>query len=52
MCIRDSYQTVYWDRDRFAARLTAAGLRLDWERQWIGREGVRWASFLACRPRG
>ena len=46
------YQTVYWDRDRFAARLTAAGLRLDWERQWIGREGVRWASFLACRPRG
>ncbi|WP_398492356.1 class I SAM-dependent DNA methyltransferase [Variovorax sp.] len=46
------YQTVYWDRDRFAAQLAAAGLRLDWERQWIGREDVRWASFLACRPPG
>ncbi|QRF57270.1 class I SAM-dependent methyltransferase [Variovorax paradoxus] len=44
------YQTVYWDRDRFAAQLAAAGLRLVWERQWIGREDVRWASFLACRP--
>jgi len=44
------YQTVYWDRDLFAAQLAAAGLRLDWERQWIGREDVRWASFLACRP--
>ncbi|SFP95140.1 Methyltransferase domain-containing protein [Variovorax sp. PDC80] len=46
------YQTVYWDRDLFAAQLAAAGLRLDWERQWIGREDVRWASFLACRPPG
>lgn len=46
------YQTVYWDRDRFAAQLAAAGLQLDWERQWIGREDVRWASFLARRPRG
>jgi SAM-dependent methyltransferase len=44
------YQTVYWDRDRFAAQLAAAGLQLDWERQWIGREDVRWASFLARRP--
>ncbi|WP_208511478.1 class I SAM-dependent methyltransferase [Variovorax paradoxus] len=46
------YQTVYWDRDRFAAQLAAAGLQLHWERQWTGREDVRWASFLACRPRG
>jgi len=46
------YQTVYWDRDRFVAQLAAAGLQLGWERQWIGREEVRWAGFLACRPRG
>ena len=47
----DGYHTVYWAKDRFAEELAAAGLRLQWDRQWIGRENVAWASFLACRPR-
>lgn len=45
------YQTVYWAKDRFAEELAAAGLRAEWDRQWIGRENVTWVSFLACRPR-
>lgn len=45
------YQTVYWAKDRFAEALAAVGLRLQWDRQWIGREDVTWVSFLACRPR-
>jgi SAM-dependent methyltransferase len=45
------YQTVYWAKDRFAEALAAAGLRLQWDTQWIGREDVTWVSFLASRPR-
>lgn len=45
------YQTVYWAKERFAEALAAAGLRLQWDRQWIGREDVTWVSFLARRPR-
>jgi SAM-dependent methyltransferase len=45
------YQTVYWAKDRFAGELAAAGLRMQWDTQWIGREGVTWVSFLASRPR-
>lgn len=45
------YQTVYWAKDRFAEALAAAGLRVEWDIQWIGREDVAWACFLACRPR-
>jgi predicted methyltransferase len=44
------YQTVYWAKDRFAEALAAAGLRLQWDTQWIGREDVTWVSFLASRP--
>ena len=45
------YQTVYWAKDRFADELAAAGLRMQWDTQWIGREDVTWVSFLASRPR-
>ena len=45
------YQTVYWEKDRFADELAAAGLRIQWDTQWIGRKDVTWVSFLACRPR-
>ncbi|MDQ0572853.1 SAM-dependent methyltransferase [Variovorax paradoxus] len=44
------YQTVYWPKDRFAEELAAAGLRMQWSSQWIGRDNVTWANFLACRP--
>lgn len=45
------YQTVYWAKDRFADALEAAGLRMQWDTQWVGRKDVAWAGFLACRPR-
>lgn len=45
------YQTVYWPKDAFAEALAAAGLDLQWDSQWIGRDDVTWANFLACRPR-
>ncbi|WP_447740375.1 class I SAM-dependent methyltransferase [Variovorax boronicumulans] len=45
------YQTVYWSKDAFADALAAAGLDLQWDSQWIGRDDVTWANFLACRPR-
>ena len=45
------YQTVYWAKDRFADELATAGLRMQWDTQWIGREDVTWVSFLASRPR-
>ena len=45
------FQTVYWAKDRFADELAAAGLRMQWDTQWIGREDVTWVSFLASRPR-
>ncbi|GER13615.1 class I SAM-dependent methyltransferase [Variovorax boronicumulans] len=45
------YQTVYWSKDAFADALAAAGLDLKWDSQWIGRDDVTWANFLACRPR-
>lgn len=45
------YQTVYWPKDAFADALAAAGLDLQWDSQWIGRDDVTWANFLACRPR-
>lgn len=45
------YQTVYWAKDAFADALAAAGLDLQWDSQWIGRDDVTWANFLACRPR-
>lgn len=44
------YQTVYWAKDRFAEQLEAAGLRMHWSSQWIGRDNVTWANFLARRP--
>jgi SAM-dependent methyltransferase len=46
----DGYHTVYWAKDRFAEELAAAGLRTQWSSQWIGRDNVAWANFLACRP--
>ncbi|MDT4815848.1 hypothetical protein FQZ97_488860 [compost metagenome] len=45
------YQTVYWAKDAFADALATAGLDLQWGSQWIGRDDVTWANFLACRPR-
>ncbi|ATA52140.1 methyltransferase type 12 [Variovorax boronicumulans] len=45
------YQTVYWAKDAFADALATAGLDLQWDSQWIGRDDVTWANFLACRPR-
>jgi SAM-dependent methyltransferase len=44
------YQTVYWAKDRFAEALAAAGLVTHWDSQWIGRDNVTWANFLARRP--
>ncbi|RIX82313.1 class I SAM-dependent methyltransferase [Acidovorax cavernicola] len=45
------YQTVYWAKDSFAEALATAGLQMQWDSQWIGRDRVTWANFLACRPR-
>jgi 2-polyprenyl-3-methyl-5-hydroxy-6-metoxy-1,4-benzoquinol methylase len=43
------YQTVYWSADRFAARLAAAGLSVEWNADSIGPDGGEWVTFLAKR---
>lgn len=46
----DDYHTVEWTRDGFAARLEAAGLRVAWDAQSVGRDGNPWVTFLATCP--
>jgi 2-polyprenyl-3-methyl-5-hydroxy-6-metoxy-1,4-benzoquinol methylase len=46
-----SYHTVYWTRDRFAARLTAAGLSIVWDAISVDVDDDEWVTFLARRPR-
>lgn len=43
------YHTVLWTRERFAARLAAAGLAVAWDAQSVGRDGNDWVTFLARR---
>lgn len=43
------YHTVCWTRDRFAARLAAAGLSVAWDAESVGRDGNDWVTFLARR---
>ena len=45
------YHTIYWRRDDFAARLTAAGLRVEWDGRNVGREDEAWLTFLARKGR-
>lgn len=46
-----SYHTVYWTRDRFAAKLTAAGLSIAWDALSVDVDDDEWVTFLARRPR-
>jgi 2-polyprenyl-3-methyl-5-hydroxy-6-metoxy-1,4-benzoquinol methylase len=43
------YHTVLWMRERFAARLSAAGLSVAWDAESLGRDGNQWVTFLARR---
>lgn len=45
------YHTVYWTRDGFAARLVAAGLRIQWDMESVDSDGDEWITFLARRSR-
>lgn len=47
----DSYHTVYWTRDRFAARLVAAGLSIAWDAESVDSDGDEWVTFLTRRAR-
>ncbi len=44
-----NYHTVYWTRDRFAARLAAAGLAVEWDAVSVDSDGDGWVHFLARR---
>lgn len=46
-----NYHTVYWTRDRFAARLAAAGLAVDWDALTVDSDNDEWVTFLARRAR-
>lgn len=46
-----SYHTVYWTRDRFSARLMAAGLSIVWDALSVDVDNDEWVTFLARRPR-
>ena len=46
-----SYHTVYWTRDRFAARLVAAGLSIAWDAESVDSDGDEWVTFLTRRAR-
>ena len=43
------YHTVLWTPERFAARLSAAGLSVAWDAESLGRDGNPWVTFLARR---
>jgi 2-polyprenyl-3-methyl-5-hydroxy-6-metoxy-1,4-benzoquinol methylase len=45
------YHTVQWTGEGFAARLTAAGLSITWDTEWVGPDGNPWVTFLAGRAR-
>jgi 2-polyprenyl-3-methyl-5-hydroxy-6-metoxy-1,4-benzoquinol methylase len=58
VCVREGagetgggYHTIYWSRTAFAARLAAAGLKVEWFGRSVGRDGDRWLTFLARRSR-
>ena len=42
--------TVLWAKDEFATALVAAGLRIHWEMERVGRNEEAWVYFLARRP--
>jgi predicted methyltransferase len=46
-----SYHTVYWTRDRFAARLVAAGLAVYWDMESVDIDNDEWITFLARRAK-
>jgi SAM-dependent methyltransferase len=41
---------TFWSRDDFAARLTTAGLKLEWDDLEVDSAGDAWLTFLARRP--
>lgn len=43
------YHTVYWRRESFAAKLEAAGLRIDWYERSVDVDADIWHSYLARR---
>jgi 2-polyprenyl-3-methyl-5-hydroxy-6-metoxy-1,4-benzoquinol methylase len=45
------YHTVYWTRERFATRLVAAGLEIQWHMQSVDCDNDEWVTFLARRAR-
>jgi len=44
-----NYHMTYWSRKGFAARLDAAGLKIDWENTHVDSDGEKWLTFLARR---
>jgi SAM-dependent methyltransferase len=46
-----NYHTVYWTRDRFAARLVAAGLAVHWDMESVDIDNDEWITFLARRTK-
>jgi SAM-dependent methyltransferase len=44
------YHMTYWSRTAFAARLTAAGLTVEWDSRRVARGGDMLLTFLARRP--
>jgi 2-polyprenyl-3-methyl-5-hydroxy-6-metoxy-1,4-benzoquinol methylase len=46
-----NYHTVYWTRDRFADRLTAAGLSVMWDADSVDIDHDEWVTLLARRAR-
>ncbi|MEQ1783573.1 MAG: class I SAM-dependent methyltransferase [Hyphomonadaceae bacterium] len=46
-----NYHTVYWTRDRFAARLVAAGLAVQWDMESVDIDSDEWITFLARRAK-
>jgi 2-polyprenyl-3-methyl-5-hydroxy-6-metoxy-1,4-benzoquinol methylase len=43
------YHMTYWSRTAFAARLTAAGLTVEWDNRTVARDGDMLLTFLARR---
>ncbi|MCR6475755.1 class I SAM-dependent methyltransferase [Variovorax sp. ZS18.2.2] len=43
----DRRNLTFWDRAGFAARLEAAGLRVDWDDRHTDEDGDTWLTFLA-----
>lgn len=46
----DACHISCWRRDEFAARLTDAGLRVEWDSRDVDSADETWLTFLAVRP--